>query len=83
MTRRTFDPQHVYNPLDWFFFHVGRDMRHQREVLNKSARLAFGGVTRAQHTPLTRLQRTGTGHFASLFKLRANTGHHTQRRNKT
>ena len=76
--RRTFDTQHVCQPDDGLLIDVRRDVGHQGEVLDETARLAFGGVAGTKHSPLTRLQRSRSTHLPRLLELGADAGHHAQ-----
>lgn len=58
-------------------------MSHQRQVLDKSARLSLRRITRTEHSPLTRLQRSRSRDLARLLKLRRDPRHHAQRRDET
>ena len=58
-------------------------MSHESQILDETASLPFGRITRTQHSPLTRLKRTGSTNFSRLFKLTGDSGHHAQGRNIT
>lgn len=57
-------------------------MGHQRQVLDQPTRFSFGCIAGTQHSPLTRLESSGTAHFTRLLELRANSCHHAQRANE-
>lgn len=50
-------------------------MRHQSQVFDEAAGLAFGGVGRTDDPPLTRLQGTRTGHFSGFLELTVDASH--------
>ena len=75
---RTLNSEEERNAYDWILLHISRNVCHQREVLDQSAGLSFWGIARTQHTPLARLQRSGTTDLPRLLELGADTRHHTQ-----
>lgn len=80
--RRTFDSDEEANVPNRLLLDIGRDVGHERQVLDESARLSFGGITRAEDTPLTRLERTRSRDLARLLELRRDASHHPERRDE-
>ena len=79
----TFYAEHERDFNDRFLLYVGGDVGHERQVFDQSAGFSFGCVARTQHSPLARLQRPRAADFACLLKLRGDSRHHTQCRDKT
>ena len=57
-------------------------MCHKRKVLHQPTRLPFRRIARAQHAPLTRLQRTRPTDLPRLLELGRDARHHPQRRDE-
>ena len=75
---RTLNSEEERNAYDWILLHISRNVCHQREVLDQSAGLSFWGIARTQHTPLARLQRSGTTDLPRLLELTRDARHHAQ-----
>mmetsp|Transcript_21892 Transcript_21892/g.64605 ORF Transcript_21892/g.64605 Transcript_21892/m.64605 type:complete len:346 (-) Transcript_21892:2315-3352(-) len=73
-------PHIAAQSLDRSSILVGGDVRQQREVLDKSARLPLGRISGAEHPPLTRLEGAGSRHLSRLLELGVDAGHHPDRR---
>ena len=80
--RRTFDADEEADVPNRLLLDIRRDVGHEGEVLDESARLSFGGITRAEDTPLTRLERTRTRDLPRLLELRRDPRHHPKRRDE-
>jgi hypothetical protein len=81
--KRTFNTNKEANVPNRILLNIRRNMRHQRQVLHQSTRLSFRRITRTQHSPLTRLQRSRSTDLPRLLELGRDTGHHSQRRDET
>jgi hypothetical protein len=64
------------SPGQRFFQRLRRDVGHEGEILDQTASFTFWGVRGAEHSPLTRLQRTRSTDLSGFFELRVNSRHH-------
>ena len=80
--RRTLDADEEANVPDRNLLDIGRDVGHEREVLHESARLPLGRVARAQHAPLTRLERSRSRDLSRLLELGRDARHHAEGRDE-
>ena len=76
--RLTFDTDQEADIPDGIFGNIGRDVSHEGEILDQSARFSFGRIGRTKHTPLRGLQSSWTGNLSRLFELRRDSCHHSE-----
>mmetsp|Transcript_44537 Transcript_44537/g.140517 ORF Transcript_44537/g.140517 Transcript_44537/m.140517 type:complete len:346 (+) Transcript_44537:1814-2851(+) len=70
----------IAEKLDRKLVVISRDVRHERQVLDKAARFSLGRVSRAQHPPLRGLQGAGPADLSRLLELTLHAGDHSERR---
>ena len=80
---RTFGPKQERELDDRFLLDTGGNVGHESQILDQTACFSFWSIACAQHAPLTRLQSSRPRDLSRLFKLRADTGHHSEGRYET
>ena len=63
---------------DRLLFLIGRDVGHQREVLDQATGFTLRSVRGAEHPPLGGLEGAGPAHLSRLFELAGDAGHVTE-----
>lgn len=74
----TFCTEHEGQMNDGPFVYVGRDVGHEGQILDETARFTLWCVAWTKHAPLRGLESSWTRDFSGFLELRGNAGHHAE-----